>query len=45
MGKKDVAFVVFISDGMDQNVPVVVLYYMLDHDIPEQKKSIMKKMG
>jgi len=44
MDKKDVAFVVYISDGMDQNVLAVVLYYMLGHDILGQKKSIMKKM-
>jgi hypothetical protein len=44
MGKKDVVFVGCILDGMVQNAHVVVLYCMLDHDILEQKKSIMKKM-
>jgi len=44
MDKKDVAFVVSISDGMDQNVLAVVLCYMLDRDILGLKKSIMKKM-
>lgn len=44
MDKKDVAFVGSISDGMDQNVLAVVLYYIFDHDILEPKKNIMKKM-
>jgi hypothetical protein len=44
MGKKDVAFVACILDGMVQNALAVVQYCMLDHDILGQKKSIMKKM-
>ncbi len=44
MDKRDVVYVVCTSDGMAQNVLAVVLYYMLDHDILGQKKSIMKKM-
>jgi len=43
MGKKDAVFVECTSDGMAQNAHAVVPYCMLGHDIPEQKKSIMKK--
>jgi hypothetical protein len=45
MDKKDAVFVECISDGMAQNAHAVVQYYMLDHDILGQKKSIMKKMA
>ena len=45
MGKKDAVFVVCILDGMVQNAHAVVQYYILDHGILGQKKSIMKKMA
>jgi hypothetical protein len=42
MDKKDVVSAAYISDGVDQNVLVVMLYCILDPDILVQKKSIMK---
>ncbi len=39
MAKKDVAYVAYTLDGMDQNVLVAVLCYMLDRDTQEQKRS------
>jgi len=39
-----VAFAGYILDGMVRNAHAVVLYCMLDRDILEQKKNIMKKM-
>ncbi len=43
MVKKGVVYAESISNGVDQNVPVVALYYMLGQDTHVQKKSITKK--
>jgi len=45
MVKKGVVYVEYISNGVDQNVPVVALYYMLGQDTHVQKKSITKKQA
>lgn len=45
MVKKGVVYVEYISNGVDQNVPVVALYYMLGQDTRVQKKSITKEQA
>jgi hypothetical protein len=42
MDKNVVVFVMFILDGMEQNVLVVMQSYMLDHDIQKLRKNITK---
>jgi hypothetical protein len=42
MGKNVVVFVMFILDGMEQNVLVVIQSYMLDPDIQKLRKNITK---